>query len=775
METVEHTRARSGVTAPRQGATDEHGGDERAGDEPGAAPGIATDPSRQIAEPPRGSLLCGDRPSGRELLVVAVLALAAVCAILRPFPLDVPVVYTGDTFQHLALIEAADWTGTPGTSPDLAAPHGLDWSVFPTGTERLHLVALNALDEATGDPIAAMNLYVVLALVCTALVAHALLRRLGATAVVAGAVALVVTVSPSALLRLAAGHLFLFSLLPVALGVYLALWAIDAPGARGPGPQAARTAGRWRPGAWVAPLAAGSVIALSSAYYAAFTVLVVGTVAGLAALRRGDLRRLVAPGVLLLAIVAVAGASLAPDLLTRRGDAAAQSLSRPVRDSDTYGLRVAQMVLPRPDHPVGVLGDWGERAYRTRAPGDRGAAIGLAGVAGLLVIGVVGVRRIGRERDRTERRVIALGAVAGTALCFAVAGGGGFVLATLGLTQVRAWSRLAPFVLLSALAALGLVAQRRWGGHPRFAAAVVVAGVLAVVDHGAWSPPTEENRLASREDSALVQDLLERVPEGSLVAQLPVVSFPDDLGADRLLAPAVHADGDLRFTAGAFRGGPGDWQESWLAEDPALAARAAAAAGASILLVQRSHWLVEDEDALERRLGAATGSAAHRSDRDAWVWFDLRPLRSQLLDEHGLEAVDRVGRAVVRPIGVGYEGSSGREYLDGRGATLLGPSAALTLHRGDADRAPVTVRMRLTGAEGTRVTLTVAGRSTVVEPGAGGELVELEVPLDSPTARVDIDSVGTPMDLGGTDGPALVRLSEVTVRDTEADTSPVLR
>ena len=109
-------------------------------------------------------------------------------------------------------------------------------------------------------------------------------------------------------------------------------------------------------------------------------------------------------------------------------------------------------------------------------------------------------------------------------------------------------------------------------------ASVVVArltfstvGVLAVVDHGAWSPPTEQNRIDSREDASLVADLLERVPDGSLVAQLPVVSFPDDVGADRLLAPAVHAGDHLRFTAGAFRGGPGDWQESWLAGDPEAA------------------------------------------------------------------------------------------------------------------------------------------------------------------------------------------------------------
>ena len=727
-------------------------------------------PTVAVAHPVEGT-----RVPGRELLLVAAIAAAVVWIVLRPLPLDVPVVHTGDAFQHLELIDAADWKGSTGTTEALAAPHGLDWSVFPTGTERLHLVVLNALDELSGDAVAAMNLYIWLALVVTAIVTHLVLRRIACGPIVSGAAALVFTMSPAAMMRLDVGHLFLFALFPVALGVWVVLWSLDQR------PPPSLRPSTWSPTAWlpirawVTPVLAVATIALSSAYFAVFTVLLLATVPTAAAIRRSDPRRLVAGAVLIAALVGVAAASMAPELLARRGDPAAASLSRPVRDSETYGLRMAQMVLPRPDHPIDLFAQVGERAYRTNAPGDRGVTLGLAGVAGLLVIAFTTLRRLGRERDGTDRRTIHLGAVAGSALFLATAGGGGFVLAVLGLTQVRAWSRLAPFVLLCALAALGLAAQRRWGHHTRFAVAVVLVGVLAVVDHGAWSPPTEQNRIESREDAALVADLLERVPEGSIVAQLPVVSFPDDVGADRLLAPAVHGGDRLRFTAGAFRGGPGDWQESWLADDPELAARAAASAGASVLLVQRTHWLVDDEDELERRLEEITGTVAHRSARSTWVWFDLRPLRSRLLDAHGRQVVDLVGEAVVRPIGVGYEGSSGREYLDGRGATLLGRRGAVTLHRGDADRSPVTLRMQLTSAPGTRVTVTAEGRARTVEPGADGTPVELELRLDEATTRVRIVAEGRPMVLAGTDGPALVRLSEVTVRDSAADTSPVLR
>ena len=725
------------------------------------------------------------RASAVELVVVGVISAVLVGVRLRPLPLDVPILYGGDTFLHQLLARSADWSGSLGSTARLAAPHGLDWSVYPT-SERLHLVVLHALYEATGSLVAAVNLHVWLAIVATAVVTHAVLRWLRLEPVVAGAAALLFALSPSALQRLAPGHLFLFALFPVALGVHLIVWSAERPP-----PTMWSPAMWWRTGwltrrVWLVPLASACVIALSSIYYAIFTTILLIGVGAVAAVRDADARRLVAP--LLLAAVVAGGTalSLAPDLLDRRDDPSAGAVGRSAAQSDIYGLRPAQMLLPQPDHTVGPLAAVGERAH-DGVPSDRGAVIGLLGVAGVLVMGAA-VVRAGRIPQRTSdgvdavdgaeessRTVLVLSTMSAVALVFATAGGGGFLLATLGLTQVRAWSRLVAFVMLASLAALGLVAQRRAGGSPRFRLAVGLVALLAFVDQGSWLPEWTANRERHDEDRALVEQLA-AVDRGQvLVTQLPILPYPDQVGYERMLAPAVLADERVQFSAGGFAGGAADWQRSWLGEDPELAARAAAAAGSDVLLLARYHQLVGDVEELEERLAAVTGVEPRRTDRGSWSWFDLRPLRASLAAEHGEPAVRRSGTGVLRPIGVTYE-QVRNVVVDGPDLVRdFGPAGIVVLHGDVDDDVEVEVRIRARTEAGAELTAEAAGEVVRETAGTDGRAtIDLRIPLDGRTEtsiRLSTDGAPTSTVSGR---QVHLRVDGVRVRDAAAAHSPVL-
>ena len=738
-------------------------------DAPRPAPdAVGDEPRRAEAHLPDSGDAGHSSVSVRELLLVTFAALLLTLVVLRPWPLDVPVSYRGDVFQHLALIEASNWLGDPGTTAELNAPHGLDWSVLPSGTERLQLAVQSVLDSLTGSPVAAMNLYAVLALVVTALAGHYVLRRLGCGPLVAAATALVFALSPTAISRIDVGHLFLFALYPVPLLVGLVHWSGSATPSDHPGSGPAALLRTW----WK-PVLAVTVIALSSVYAAAFCALVLIGVGAVRAIRAGGVRPLLVPAIVTAVLVGAVGLTMAPDLLASRGAPSASAWARPVSDSDTYGLRLAPMLLPSPDHPIEPLASWGERALRAKAPVDSTTSIGTAGAVGLVLGAVIMLRRVGRRRDRTEDRIVELGTVNAVVLVLATVGGGGFILATLGITQIRVWSRMSTVVMFCALAILALWAQGRHGTRSRFGVVVVVVAALALAEGGLAVPNRTAIERAVAEDRRLVAELDAALPDGAFVAQLPVVSFPDDLGSGRLLAPSIHSDGGLRFSAANFRGGDGDWQESWLAHEPERAVRAAAAAGAQVLLLQRDHPLVADADALEEQVERAAGVTAQRVGA-TWSWFDLRPLQAQLVRDHGTDEVRQVGEAVTRPVAVTYDGLAGRQYLDGGAATLLGPDAAVVLHPGEATGGVARVRMHLDAHAAATVRASSDAGALTVSPGDDGEVVELDVPLDRPSVRVELETSGGLLRVPGSDGDVAVRVRWIEVLDRRAADSPVL-
>lgn len=690
-----------------------------------------------------------------ELAPVGILAVVVPFVFFGMWPLDRPVVYTQDLFQHLALARTADWTGTPGTTGTLAAPHGIDWQrSLPTGTERLHVLVIRAFDWLTGDVFTAMNLTVLLGVASTIVVSYLVIRWLGATKVVAAGAAVAFAMSPGLTERLAAGHLFLFALYPVALGVYLAVL-----GSR------PWTGAGWR--SLVVPGAAVVVVATSSVYYATFSVILIVVLGTAVAVRSADWRRLRVTASIVGAVVATMGLTLAPDLLARRGSSTAGAFTRSVVDNYRYGLRLTQLLMPLPDSRVPLLGRLGERAYWTDGIGEYGASIGLLGVVGLLVVGWVVMRQLGRERDVTDRGLDRLALVIVAAVGFATVGGLGFLLATLGFTQTRVWSRMAAFVGFSAIAGLAMVVSRRWRTHPRVGLWVCAIVALSLIEHPLL-PGRSGVDAMFREDRSTVASLERDLPRGAMVAELPAVPFPDDLGSDRLLAPSLHAGDALRFSAGAFKGGPGDWQQGWFAGDVGSSATAAAAAGFDALLLQRSHALIADGDGSVARMEQATGEHAWQSSGGTWAWVDLRPLRRRMAAELPAAAFAELRAGITRPVGVTYDDWRAATLRDGEAIQLLGPDGSIRLHPLDGDRSPVTLSFEVGAAQGADVTVSVGGKTVRrVRPGPDGRRVTLRLDDLGVDTSVRVRSSGADQRFDRAT-PAPVWVGGVQVRDTRA-------
>lgn len=722
---------------------------------------------------------------GRELAAVGVALCAVAAAVYRVWERSwtTPFVHAGDAMAHLSLLETVGWTGTPAPNDRLGAPWGVDWVDMPSGADRLHLVVLRGLRALTGDTVVAANVYLLVSIVAVGMVSYVVLRRLRCSAVASGVAAIVFAVAPAQFARASVGHLFLANYVAVPLAVWLALWA---SGGLGPARRG------WR--AWAVPGLLIVVLGSASAYYAVFGVVAIASLGLVLAVRRGSVRPAVRPAVVSAAVMAVVVANVAGEAARRGGDAGV----RVPLDSDSFGLRITQMLLPIRDHRIGALADWADRAYRVAAPGDRGAPLGLLALVGVVALLVWCVRRLGRPvagadllgGDVPGRSAVLarFGVMTLAVLAFGAVGGLGMVLATVGVTQIRAWSRISivvGFVGVAVLAMLFDALTRRWSaGRPlRWAAACALVALAVFDQFGTSSLPSPAYDLAKwSSDQALAGDLQRSLPTDAMVFQLPVGTFPAELplgtiSANDLLGPSVAGDGSLRWSVGAMSGRGGDWQRTVAALPTDLMADQLAAADVAAITVDRRGYDAADAAAIEAGLSAVLGRPAFVSDDGTRAWYDLRPLRARLVAQRGQEAVDAEGSAVTRPVGVVVEGSPGARSTRDPRSRDIGSSGAIVLtdeaaELGDGGAAPMTVSFTLDGAPGATVEIDLpGGRERRIELTGEPVPVRLAVTFpDGPTTRIELRTDAGPLPPPADDwGDVRVRLGELSVRDARLD------
>jgi phosphoglycerol transferase len=491
---------------------------------------------------------------------------------------------------------------------------------------------------------------------------------------------------------------------------------------------------------------------------------------------------LVAGGIVATVVVNVAGEVLA------RG--ATEAGVRVPLDSDVYGLRISQMLLPVRGHRVGALAELTEGAFRVDAPGDVGAALGLISTVGLVAVVVSCIRRVGRSSagagllggdvDGGEGVVSRLGVLALGALAFATVGGLGMVLATLGLTQIRAWSRMASvagFVGVVGAAMLLDAVLRRWspGAIGRGAVGALLV-VVAVLDQTTPASLPSEAYNAERWDAdvALAADLESELPDGSLVFQLPVGAFPSELpmgsiDANELLGPYVAGSGALSWSTGAFTGSPGDWQRSIAARPTAELVDLLAAGDVAGLVVDRRGYEDDAAETLDRELRAALGPPTFETSDATRAWYDLRPRRAELVDELGEATVERIGAAATRPVSVVVEGSPGVRALGESRSRALEATSAIVLHDHGDRGGPVTVAFEVAGEPGATVEVLAPDGTRTVTLGDEPVPVELSVELEPGRAervelRTDAEAIRTLRRWGD----IRLRLSELSVIDPGA-------
>ncbi len=653
------------------------------------------------------------------ILATGFVAIAVVIVDLRLWKMDahVPIFSSdGDASYYLASIKGVLEHGWFWRNPDLGAPFGqanFDFAA-PFG-DVMHYVIVRILGVVLGDPVVVFNAFFLLCFPLIAVTAFAVMRNLGAARAAALVAAVLFTFLPYHLLRNEA-HLFLTSYYAIPLIVWLVVAVAEGR----------QLVSRAAPRRTLAVVAICLVAGAASNYYAVFALLVLLTVIPVAAIARRS-RRIAVQGA---AVTALVGLSFAlchsPAIIYPLNHGSNDRVAkRQPAESELFGLKLAYMVIPRPQHRVGFMARRGKVYFATTALRSEGfePSLGTVATLGLLaaIITLLATGIAGKAVSIRRSRIAIAGTVAFAAFVIGTVGGISSLIAYEITPQVRAWNRLSLVIAFAALLAVALLLTafadrlRARGRAAGIVATVVIAivGVGGIFDQtsSADAPDYAAVEAAWKVDDDFAAAMQQRFPAGTKILQLPYMSYPENgsvvgVGDYDLFKGYVHTKG-LRWTYGAVRGRASDW----MAQHPALApdqlAVASAAAGFGAVYLDRAGY-ADSGASVAAALGALSGpGTAAQSANGRLQFFDLRPAAARLAQHTTPAERARVSNALIYPVAVAFgDGFSYQENDAGVPFRWAGTDARLTLDNPLRGTRTVRFHARLFGGQATPSTVT---------------------------------------------------------------------
>jgi phosphoglycerol transferase len=542
------------------------------------------------------------------------------------------------------------------------------------------------------------------------------------------------------------------------------------------------------------------VVGSTGLYYAVFATLLLLAASALALLV-GRGRGASLSGVLAAALIALTLAvNISPTLSYRAAHGANTAIKRTTIEADQFGLRLSDLLLPVQAHRLAPFSKVNQRYIEATSTGyceacyeNLGAVgsigflwlalialVSIAGIVGALAAGgVTGAAGAHAGRPgipailarRLGPRSLYRPAALGVSLSFVLATIGGLssLIAFFVTRDIRGWNRISLFIAFFSLLAamLGLdAALRRLTAHVSTRAAAIGAGAavcaavlaLGIADETTsfFVPKYEKDAKQWVSDATFVREIEARMPEGAAIFQLPYVPFPEGYGATgtsvsapnpnfgttyELARGPIHS-GRLRWSYGAMKGRPADWQAPLATQPLYLSLAAAAADGFDGLWVDPHGYSAAARPRLAPVLERVLGVRPLFSPAHDLTFYDLRPFAARIALAHPAAQLAQLRARTLHPLRTAC-GTEGIELTNpsplGREATLqmrvymhaAHPVTLLIHYPGGANEqralttTPVRIQRVLSVPPGTStIGFSLAGTPAPLQPRISGPVVE---------------------------------------------------
>jgi hypothetical protein len=474
---------------------------------------------------------------------------------------------SNDVLLFCSLFKGMRENGWFQHNPALGAPGDLDFQDYPIG-ENLHFVAIKVLQWLTPTYGMTANFYFLVGFPLCMVSALFVLRQFKIRDALAVVGSLLFTFAPYHFLR-GQQHMWLAAYFTVPLMVLVVFWVLDGE------PLFPIVSGKkgWPIGMTRKGVGAILICALAAStgiYYALFGFFLM-FVAGL--LRCRTWKWVITPAILTGVIFITLFLNSVPTILYQSEHG--KNLEVPNRypaQVEFFALRITQMLAPVMHHRVPALAKFSS-TYYDNAPlvtENATACLGLVASAGFLIllIWLLGLR----WQTAREPTITALGAM--NVCCVLLATMGGFCsLLAFGVSPViRCFNRISIFIAFFAVLAVLFAFEKlreRWGGFGWSFGLVLLLGIgLADQTTEFFVPAYAQSAASFRSDENFVRSIETKVPQGSMIFQLPYLPFPEGPPGEMALLRGYLHSKSLRWSYGAMTGRETDkWIKTSLLAD----------------------------------------------------------------------------------------------------------------------------------------------------------------------------------------------------------------
>lgn len=561
--------------------------------------------------------------------------------------LSFPYAYQGDGLSHSWIAQRAI-EGWIFENPRSGYPFGSDFRDYP-GSDSGSLLVLKLLGLLSGKYYIAFNFYFLGGFFVTFASAFCVLRSFGLFKASALSAALLFTFLPFHFQRL--GHLFYtwYFVVPIFFYFSFLVYYNDSFfGVR-----------RWGGLRVLLSIVAVVLLASFGVYYALFGVLILATSAAAVFFKTKRFANLVLPLALIAGVSSGVLINIAPNVVNKKINGANLEVAvRSPGESEIYGLKLMQMLLPRDKHRDEYLASVAD-FYNKTSPlinENHTASLGLIGAAGL--IGALLILFMGSCERRLDSRLSLFAILIFVLFLFGTIGGLGALFSYVVSSSIRGWNRVSVFVAFGSIAVFFLILQillDRYCSLRRAKISYVIApllvGVIGLYDQtvSTCSACNAQTKMAFERDKEFVAEIEKALPRGSSVYQLPYMPFPEVAPLNRLhtydLSVGFLHSKDLHWSYAGMKGRQGDLFYRSLAQEPIErqldVLRRLGFAG---IYIDRRGF-EDNGDLIIERLTKLLGSAPILRRVDGEVVFFRLESSGQNLNLNGLSAVEIMKRA----------------------------------------------------------------------------------------------------------------------------------